>query len=222
MAATLIGMLAGTGSAVAHPEGQVCDMHAFTFYNAYLALHNQKTVKTVDQAPVIGDQSSGITILQFCDLTQKQCRENYQITQQVLSDNTDAHAVFHYFAGQDDQQTKVGQYLYEMSIVAYLTGGQSNYQDFLTATLHAEIPKSKDQVDELAQSIGLSEKQIKDNWAAAEKQMATDASLAKTLKLRKAPSVFVMPTKKAEEGQIFFSEYQQVPGYIYQRAISRI
>lgn len=220
---TLSIVLSSPVFAIAHAPGEeVCDGHAFTHYNGYLAAFNQDKLQNSFNAPELGDKNATIRISQFCNFSTPQCLENYAILQKLAKENRQTNIVLHYYTSSEAPQP-IAEYLYEVSISAYIIGGQSFYQTFLDKVLMLnKMLDSITEIDKLAESVGISPAKLTKTLPLAKKQLTIDKKLSQTLKLTHAPSVLIMPTVNAKPENTYFSQYEEVPQYIIERALARI
>ena len=167
-----------------HQNGQVCDMHAFTQYNKYLAYNNIKLIESKIKPLVhLGNSNAPYKIIQFCNFKSNACIKNYKSLQEVYKHKKNVAIYTLYLNKYNKDQNKI----HTNSHLLSYAGFSNNF-----------IKKYIQQEQDIYQ---ISNK------------------LVKILKIDHTPAVYIMTNSPTNVNDIYFSEHEDVPKYIINRAL---
>ncbi|AIT09633.1 hypothetical protein LO80_06430 [Candidatus Francisella endociliophora] len=203
-----------------HAEGeQVCDMHAFTQYNKYLAFFNKHLILSENTSKInYGSNDAKYKILQFCDFESKSCLANYKTLQHVAKQHNDVSINLLYYSNDDHS---ISENVYKASLTVYLAKGQTAYREFINKVSKAPI-KTDSELATLLKSFNISDEDMKKYTPEVSNIVKHSKEMAKELKISHIPAVFIMPKKDISEKNIYYSEFEDVPQYIIERALNHL
>ncbi|WP_119328231.1 hypothetical protein [Cysteiniphilum halobium] len=196
-----------------HKAGEeVCDMHAFSRYQANVLIHKNLNF---DKSPriTLGNPDARQVITQFCDYSKVACLENIN-SLLTLTNNKDIK--INIYPISTTQNPEASHYL----AFTYTVGGVELMQQFLYE-LHSLI-KSDKVIDQNALSdlmTNLNINETIDLKEMVDQEIKDNNVLAKAAGVTHSPSVYVYQQNPTEVSQIYFSEYKNVPEYIIKRAL---
>ena len=180
----------------------------FAFFLFFNSAYAQSFRELFQQAgdPVVGNASSGVTVVEFFDYQCSHCSAMSSIIQNVIKTNPNVRFVF--------KELPIRGGLSELASRAALAAeNQGKYYQLHHALMEASPPLTEEEVFDLAKKLGLNVNQLKSdmNSTSIANKINTNLRLAHSLQLAGTPAFYIGKTNavSTEEVQFVLGEMTQ-------------